>query len=216
MPAYNEENFIVGSVGRVLSVLDGTDFELFIVDDSSTDGTPELAAKLASEDERVKYIRYDNGPSRRENLADSFREAGGDVVGYIDADLSAELNGADIVVGSRLMPGLMAERKRWRRLFSQTANAVVRAYFNSSIMDHQCGLKVFKRDVIFRLVDEAGYDSTMVRGWSWDTEVLVRAQRHGYRIREVPVEWSETKKTSVRVGRDWRMMPYILKLKHRI
>jgi hypothetical protein len=47
--------------------------------------------------------------------------------------------------------------------------------------------KAFKRDVILKLVDEMGYDKSLRRGIFWDMELLIRARRHGYRIKEIPI-----------------------------
>ena len=57
-----------------------------------------------------------------------------------------------------------------------------------------CGFKAFKRKVILTLVEEMGYDKSLKRGVFWDTELLVRAIRHGYKIKEIPILWRERKK----------------------
>ena len=175
-----------------MEALGECEFELFIVDDTSTDGTPELADELAAGDPRVRCIHCGNGPSRRENLAESFKQASGDAIAFIDADLSVDpsylqeiiagLGDNDIVVGSRYLPESRVRRRLWRQAFSRAANLALRLIYNSKLRDHQCGLKAFRRDVILKLVEEAGYDHRMVRSWAWDSEILLRAQRHGYRI----------------------------------
>jgi glycosyltransferase AglD len=226
IPAYNEGRIIEDSVRRVIDALGGLDFELFVVDDGSTDDTPALASKLSALDGRVRLVRYDGGPSRRENLARSFSLARGDVIAFIDADLSAgpeylpvmvgRLADWDIVVGSRSISGSEAVRRVWRLVFSRVAGAFTRVWLGSRISDHQCGLKVFKRDVILKLAGEAGFDSSGWRGFGWDTEVLVRAQRRGYRVLEMPVRWEESQRSSVTVFRDWRVVPYMLALRFRL
>ena len=55
-----------------------------------------------------------------------------------------------------------------------------------------CGFKAFKREVILTLVEEMGYDKSLKRGVFWDTELLVRAIRHGYKIKEIPILWRES------------------------
>lgn len=226
VPAYDEEEVLECSVNGILKAVDGFCCELFIVDDGSADQTPEIGQKLAQEHENVEYLRYDDGPTRRENLAKSFGRACGDVVGFIDADLSVgpehisdmmqHIGEYDIVVGSRLCPGADSKRKMWRGTFSNLGSWFVRSYFGSNVRDHQCGLKLFKQDVLEALVDAAGFDETGGRGFFWDTEVLVRAQRMGYKVMEYPVRWRESGDSSVQVRRDWRMLPYMLKLKGRL
>ncbi|MFH0862826.1 MAG: glycosyltransferase [Candidatus Altiarchaeota archaeon] len=226
VPAHNEALILEASVRRILEALSGCEAELIIVDDSSDDGTPAVGQRFAAQDPRVRYLRYDNGPTRRENLAASFGQARGEFVAFIDADLSAPpetlpkmlelLKDADIVIGSKYVPGAKVARSLFRDAFSRGAAHLTRLYFGSKVRDHQVGLKAFRKEVILSLVDEAGYDSTLRRGFSWDTEILVRAQRRGLRIVEVPVTWVEARKSSVRMLRDWRMIPYMMMLRFRL
>ncbi len=226
MPAYNEALVLEDNVKRVVEALGASDFELFIVDDSSTDGTGRVGRGLAALDGRVRYVYCSGGPSRRENLAKSFSLASGESIVFIDADLSAPpghirelvsmLAEKDIVVGSRYVPGSHADRSALRLAFSRFARLMTGILFDTRISDHQCGLKAFRRDAILRLVEEAGYDGSMSRGFAWDTEILIRAQRRGYRIAEAPVGWRESERTSVRILRDWRMLPYMLCLRLRL
>ncbi len=226
IPAYNEGSVLDQSVSRVVDALSGVAFELFIIDDASTDSTPDIGRRLEREDKRIRYVRYDFGPTRRENLADSFRIASGDVVGFIDADLSASpeiiprmlqlLSDYDIVIGSRRMAGAVVTRSLWRRVFTSSANLFLRVFFKSALSDHQCGLKLFRRNTLLELVSQAGYDRSLRRGFSWDTEILLRAEWRGLRICEVPVSWSDSGRSSVDVRRDWRMIPYIFGLRQRL
>jgi glycosyltransferase AglD len=223
IPAYNEGQVLEGSVRRVLRALDGFQAELFIVDDGSTDGTADVARRLAAEDPRVRVLRYDSGPSRRENLAASFAGASGEAIAFIDADLSAGpenlpgmaamLGEVEIVIGSRNLPESRVTRNPLRKAYTSLAAAFTRIYFGSCLSDYQCGIKVFRRDAILALTEEAGYDGSFRRGFSWDTEILLRAQRRGYRIREVPVRWVESRRSSVKPLRDWRMIPYVIGLR---
>jgi hypothetical protein len=86
----------------------------------------------------------------------------------------------------------------------------------SRILDHQCGFKAFKRDVFHSLAVSAGYDGSHKRGWFWDAEILIRAQREGYKIREVPVRWTAAKKSSFNFTRELKVIPYMLSFRKRI
>ncbi|MFH1055462.1 MAG: glycosyltransferase, partial [Candidatus Altiarchaeota archaeon] len=66
IPAYEEESILACSVDRVSEALRGLEYEIFIVDDASTDSTPKISAQLAAADRRIRHVRYDNGPTRRE------------------------------------------------------------------------------------------------------------------------------------------------------
>jgi len=226
VPAYNESRMLERSVASIIKSLSDTDFELFIVDDASTDDTGKIAQGLAEADPRIRHVRYDEGPTRRENLARSFHLARGEHVVFIDSDLSVgpenimvlvgALSRADIAISSRYHPRSVRHRGIFRDAWSLLANWLIRNYLGSRLFDHQCGLKAFQRDALMSLVEEAGFDTTGQRGFGWDTEVLVRAQRRGLKIEEIPVVWEESGKSSVEVMRDWRIVSYMVGLRSRM
>ncbi len=125
----------------------------------------------------------------------------------MDADLSTHLAalpealrrleaGADLVIGSRLLPGSQTRRRLRREVLSRTYNAVVRAAFATRLRDHQCGFKFLTRDACRALVPQTEDDL-----WFFDTELLVLADRAGRRIDEIPVAWIEDLGSTVRVVR---------------
>jgi glycosyltransferase AglD len=223
IPAYNEGEIISSTVDKVVKALDGIDYELTVVDDASTDDTGEICKAFG---EKIKYVKYDFGPTRRENLACEMKNAPGDKIAYLDADLSVDpiylpnfnqfLEEYDIVIASRYLPESKTTRSLWRDAFSRLSSSFVRHYLGSGIVDHQCGFKAFRRDCFMSLYEDMGYDKTLKRGWCWDTELLIRAQRRGYKILEIPVQWRESTRSSVDITRDWKMIVYALSLKKRI
>ena len=229
IPAYNEEKIIEKNVLIVFKKLKSLKkgFELFIVDDTSSDQTGEIATALAKKHKEIHYLRYENGPSRRENLAASFHKAKGSIVIYMDLDLATsldhleqlineiEINKNDVAIGSRYL-GTKAKREVSRRIISVCYNTFMRTYFGSKVKDHQCGFKAFKKEVLLQLVKEAGYDKRFVRGWFWDTEILLRAQKHHFRIKEFPVKWRYGDSSSFILKREFRMMNYVLGLRKRL
>lgn len=229
MPVYNEEKVIEKNVMSVYLKLKeiSASFELIICDDSSRDSTPQICADLARRFRELRYVRYDNGPSRRENLSLAIKSAKGDIIIYVDSDLSVGpffINalisgidkGYDIVIGSRYAEGAAFERSFSRNIISRFYNLFMRIYFGSKIRDHQCGFKAFKRHIIFTLIDELGYDSSLRRGWFWDVELLLRAQFHNFRIFEMPIEWKSGSKSNFEIKREIKMIPYVLFLKWRL
>ena len=88
--------------------------------------------------------------------------------------------------------------------------------FNSKIRDHQCGFKVFKKEVIINLLDKLGYDRTFDRGWFWDVELLVRAQNNNYKITEIAVKWKGDKESTFNIKRELRILKYILRNRKKI
>jgi hypothetical protein len=78
----------------------------------------------------------------------------------------------------------------------------------SKLHDHQCGFKGFKREPTLDLLDEV--EATH---WFWDTEILVRAQLHGHKVKEIPVEWQSGRGTKVNLFKDsWSMFRQIVRL----
>jgi glycosyltransferase involved in cell wall biosynthesis len=198
LPVLNEEAILEESVYGLWGFLRKKfeSFEIFIVDDGSDDATPEVAGKLRSEG-KIRCISFEKGHSKRENLARSFGKSSGNIILYIDADMAAnitalpgmaeDMKNYDIIIGSRYVKGSAVRRKLSRRAISTVYNALIRIIFKSKIRDHQCGFKAFRRKALFSLLDEMGYDRDLKRGWFWDAEILIRAQRRHFRIKEVPV-----------------------------
>ncbi len=122
-----------------------------------------------------------------------------DYYAFSDADFSAAPSflveairqaqrGSDIVVGSRYVPGSTVNRPPVRHAVSRMYNRLVRLIFRDGIFDHQCGLKVFSRKAIERLLPISTEDS-----WFWDTEMLVLAHEAGLHVTEIPIRWIERK-----------------------
>ena len=79
----------------------------------------------------------------------------------------------------------------------------------SRLSDHQCGFKAFRKDLILPVIKEVEE-----RGWFWDTELLVRAQRNGLEVKEIPIEWKEAPNSRFRLLHDSAKMGFgLLKFK---
>jgi len=229
IPGYNEEKIIEENLIKVMKVIGDLpwNFEVFFVDDSSTDGTPYLASRLAKRYQNLTHLRYEDGPSRRENLAESFKKARGSIIMFMDADLATDMKniptlirvvegGYDIATGSRHIGGTVSKRLLSRRLISFGYKHFVKFYFNSKINDHECGFKAFKREVILDLLNDLGYDYQLKRKMIWDTEMLLIAQKKKYKIKEIPIVWSEGAKSALRFGTELSIVPYLLGLKSKL
>ncbi len=213
LPAYNEEDTIERTVERTIETLEAflpeRSFEVIVAEDGCDDRTPEIASRLAAEDERVRHLHADERLGRGGALEFAFRRAAGETLVYFDTDLATDLShleelvesirteGYDVATGSRWIPGEEADRPAKRGIPSFGFNTLVRVVLRSNVRDHQCGFKAFDREALFSLLDEVGDDH-----WFWDTEVLVRAQRAGYRVKEFPVRWEPKGDTKVDLVRD--------------
>jgi hypothetical protein len=211
IPAYNEKSRIVHALEMTQYTLRNANLEgeIIIAEDGSNDGTHEIAAQMANVDPSIILISSDERLGRGRALNRAIKASNGTVVCYIDADLATDMahlpeligavmnQGYDIAVGSRYIQGSEAKRNKRRVLASWAYNRMVRLILGSEVCDHQCGFKAFDRDKIISLLNEVE-DSN----WFWDTEILVRGQKHGYKIKEIPVKWKESDSTTVNILKD--------------
>lgn len=209
IPVLNEAHVLENSVERVRAYLRDTgfphDWRIVIVNNGSTDGTAEIAAALSA---RYPEVSCHNLDLRGRGLAlrHAWTHSSADAVCYMDVDLSTELThiqpligaildeGYDVAIGSRLMPGSRTARSLNREFISRAYNWIVRFTFRTGVRDAQCGFKAASRrtvdSVVPRIEDE---------GWFFDTELLVLAEAHGMRIKEIPVTWHEDPDSRVKI-----------------
>lgn len=216
IPAYNEvESIEMGKLERVASWLDGQLYqtELIVVDDGSEDRTASMAMEHAN---RVITIGH---KGKAGAIITGFREASHDVVMFTDMDQATPITEADklletivastdIAVGSR---GLIRKNAPIGRYILSWGHYVLhRLVLGLRIDDTQCGFKAFKRDVIidvlsnmkiynYRNLDLISFPSVSS---GFDTELLFVAQKLGYKIKEVPVEWNYQETRRVDLTRD--------------
>ena len=210
-PAYNEADSLETSVERVIKTLNefARSYEIIIAEDGSTDGTDKLAAAFA---EKYLFVRHVHGEKRLGRgiaLKNAFKQSNGKVLVYMDLDLATDLEhlkslvdavaseGYDLATGSRMLPESNAKRSGTRYIASKTYNFMVRAVLGSKVKDHQCGFKAFRREPLMQLLGEVGANH-----WFWDTEIIVRTYRRGYKVKEIPVSWKGGHETKVRLLED--------------
>jgi glycosyltransferase involved in cell wall biosynthesis len=221
-PAYNEVNYLEPAVEKTAQTLEEftRSFELIIAEDGSTDGTAERSEELAKRYAFVKHIHGEKRLGRGTALNNAFKQSSGRILAYMDVDLATNIEqlkslikaveeeGFDFAVGSRLLSESKVERSRTRQIASKSYNFLVRVMLGSKLKDHQCGFKAFKREALMQLLGEI-----VARHWFWDTELLVRAARKGFKIKEIPVEWKGPRETKVRLLKDsFSMAGQVMKL----
>ncbi|MFT4880639.1 MAG: hypothetical protein ACI9CA_001408 [Natronomonas sp.] len=213
LPAYNEEGTIEETVEVTLemlaSFLPAESYEVVVAEDGCEDRTPAVADRLAHEHEPVRHVHGDERLGRGGALERAFRESRGETLAYLDTDLATDMDhleelvesvrsmGYDLATGSRWLPDSEADRPATRGVPSLGYNRLVRLVLRSRVRDHQCGFKAFDREALFALLADVEDDH-----WFWDTEVLVRAQRAGYRVKEFPVGWEPQADSTVNIVRD--------------
>ena len=207
IPVHNQSDILIKNMDRLKAGIRLKDYEIIIAEDGSTDGFDKIVPKLKKQGIRV--LSYKEKLGRGKALENALRESKSDIIFYMDADLATDLSeiekilemidkGYDIVTGSRLLKGSrVVGRSFLRTFFSRSYNLLLRFLFNSKIHDHQCGFKAFRKKTVLPLLDEVD-DSH----WFWDSELLVKAQKKGLRVAEVPVRWVEKGNSRVRLSTD--------------
>jgi hypothetical protein len=213
LPAYNEAATIRQTVEKTLATLaeflpPGA-YEVIVAEDGCEDATPEIADELAAADDRVRHFHADERLGRGGALERAFEAADGETLVYFDTDLATDMRhleelvesvrteGYDVATGSRWISGREADRPARRGVPSRVFNGLTRLFLRSDLRDHQCGFKAFDRDALVELMP-----AVQDQHWFWDTEVLVKAQRRGMRVKEFAVDWEPKGDTKVDLVRD--------------
>ena len=186
VPAHNEETTVGVFVERTAKTFAqiGRPWELVYVDDGSTDDTAAMVAAVAEVEPRVRLVRQRRNLGLTEALNRGFREARGDVIVFLPADLESDPQ-VDIPLlldkldqGYDVVAGWRQGRRDGKRFASRLANVVCRALFGLDVHDLYW-IKAFRREVT---------DALALRS-SWHRYILVMAQNEGFRIGEVKVPY---------------------------
>jgi len=220
IPVYNDrpslETTLPSSVESLSSITPA--FEILVAEDGSTDGSAEFVQEYSRKDSRVRLLHSDTRQGRGRALNRAILESKGSIVCYYDVDLATDMQhlptligaireGHDISTGSRLLPDSNIVRTNGREIASRSYNFLVRLFLSSSVYDHQCGFKAFNRKRILTIIP-----SIRDSHWFWDTEIIVRAQRNGYRVKEFAVRWRAGRGTTVKAKDVITMGKSILRL----
>jgi dolichyl-phosphate beta-glucosyltransferase len=213
IPAYNESKKIERDIQEASRFLASYHLagEIIIVDDGSTDNT-SVAAKKADVPSNVKLIvsrdeqHHGKGYAVRKGIGQSSSEFvmfadSGCCVPYENTLKGLELikkNSCDIAHGSRKIPGCNIEKHQslYRRICSRIFHlfVVYDLKIPPELADTQCGFKIYKGDIARRLYSQCRTD-----GFVFDIEIIMRALKEGYRIKEFPINWT--------CDRDTRLSP---------
>lgn len=209
IPFYNEETLLEGTLESVWSFLyeSKRPFEIVLGNDGSTDRSLEIAEAF-----RLKYPSDSQIVSNAQNrgrgsiLSAAFRVSHMPIVAYMDADLEIGLpslgellavlddDSVMLCTGSKLLPGKEQARPQHRKWATTVLNILVRRFLGSRVTDHQCGLKGFQKSFVDGLLPKV-----REKGWAWDTEILLLAQKSGAEVEEIPVDLKSKRKSTVSI-----------------
>ncbi len=199
VPTYNEADNLAWIVARLRRAQ--PDVDVLVVDDESPDGTGRIADDLARADPQFHVLhraaKGGLGAAYLHGFAWAL-EQGYDVIGEMDADGSHQpeqlqrlleaLDGADLVIGSRWVPGgSVVNWPRRRELLSRGGNLYVRLLLGIDVRDATAGFRLFRRQTLEK-IDLAKVRST---GYVFQTDLVARTLNAGMTVREVPIEFVE-------------------------
>lgn len=211
-PVYNEEDRLEAGIKRTIEYLESMDFYdyvLTIADNNSVDRTQEIAQKLVQLYDSVRYLHI---PKKGVGVAvrTAFKKSSSDIVGYMDIDLATDLHHLQevinsfkrdgelqIVNGSRWANGYLSSGRSLNRVISSIGLTMfLKTRLGMKASDAICGFKFFRRLSALSLIRQSDPSDN---GWFFIIEMLIRAERSGYRIKELPVEWIDDGNSSVKV-----------------
>jgi len=229
LPVYNEENILKENTLKLLQFFKQQKYnfawQIIILNNGSTDNSKLIGQELVNH--QIKIIDYEESGKGR-----AIKQYGlvsrADWLFYMDIDLAVSLenindlikqliiNQYDIIMGSRLLPRSKVDRSLARGLSSKIYNFLSRIILDHKFTDLQCGFKAIRTEVFKKIIPLINDNN-----WFFDTELIYLAYRQNYRLKEIPVNWSENRyqqrKSKIRLFQDgFSFLIKLLKLKLRL
>src|SRR3989339_662672 len=230
LPVYNEELVVEKNSIIVLNYLQKNfptdEVMVVIADNNSTDRTGEISKQLASEQSGIKYL-FITQKGKGNAWRTAMLQSEADVYLFMDVDLAVELtavrplvenivSGYDLAIGSRYLPDSKVERSWSRGVISATYRFLAGTLLGVKVSDFTCGFKAISHEVREKVLS-----LTQDNMFFLDTELIALVKKQGYKIKEVPVNWSEfrdlERKSTVNIFRTTNeYLVKIFKLRKRI
>jgi glycosyltransferase involved in cell wall biosynthesis len=208
IPVFNEANVLASTINTLNTFVVShipCPCEIVIANNGSTDQTLHVAQELESVHNIVRVLNLPE-KGRGGALKRVWKESHADILTYMDCDLSTDLScfmplikpllagTHDVSVGSRLLPKASITRGFKRTFISQCYNVLVRLMFKPQFSDAQCGFKAITKAAFSKLqqlIDD--------NGWFMDTELLLVAEKLGFRLFDLPVQWTDDPDSKVKI-----------------
>lgn len=200
MPARNEAEILTANIEKTVlfcrQFLAADEVKIVIAENCSSDQTVALAAMLEQKYPEVALISQDL-PGKGQAIRAAWQSAIADAYGFMDADLATDLSalprllaaireGNNLALGSRRLKQSKASRNLMRRLFSWGYYLAAKIILGTKITDLACGFKVIDAKVKDVLLPQI-----LDNSWFFDSELVLLAEQQGFKIKQLPVIWSE-------------------------
>jgi glycosyltransferase involved in cell wall biosynthesis len=193
IPMFNEEANIEHAIRYATEALSvhASEYEIVIVDDASTDESPELVRRATAGNPRIKLIRHDFNQKLGASLRSGFASAQYELILYMDADLpfdpdtlgrairAMQLTRADVIAGYRFDRTTEGFK---RTIYTIAYNFLIRVLFNISIRDVNFSFKLMRREVLRTI--ELQSEGSLI-----DAEILVKARNRGFIIQQIGLDY---------------------------
>lgn len=202
LPVFNEAAIISESIETIDNFLESINlpYEILVCDDCSNDGTYQIVKDLLIKNPNILLLRFNKRLGKGGTIKEAINLTSGKIVIVMDADLPVDLSymitfinlinaGNSIIIGERSISDRLAQGFL-RVILSLAYNVLVNLLFRTNIKDHQCGFKGFRTEIA-RLLAKDIFNN----GFTFDTELIIKAKTLGIPIKTVQVKWNERRPT---------------------
>lgn len=212
IPLYNEEPCLKKNFETIKAYLDvlKKDYEIILVNDGSTDSTASIIKEIVRANPQARSLNSPKNKGKGHVVRRGVLNATGRYVVYTDADLAVPIHfidaclkqlegGIPIVIGSRHLQesSLMVREHPLRQFLGEVFRRGTKLSLGLRVSDITCGLKGFERQAAFDI-----FSRSKIQRWGYDVEIIFLAQKLGYKIGEIPVDWYHSFDSKVRVDSD--------------
>jgi len=222
IPAHNEEKRILATLEKTVAYLSARyPFEIIVVNDHSSDATRRLVEDFSGKNPVVRMLDNPGPRGKGVSVRHGVLASAGKYVLFSDADLSTPIEefekflpelekGAEVVIASRQVPGarIKGPQPLLRRLMGKIFRVIRRSIAVPEIRDTQCGFKCFERNAALRI-----FSGQQLTGFVFDVEILIIAKKCGYKIKEMPVTWTDSPESKLGLLDPLRMLVELIKIR---